>query len=363
MYFLVRYIQRPTKKNMLVLGIISAFTVNIRMMGLVVPIYSVVWTIYNCRGNIRNLVKTLATYTVTFLITIYLIWPVLWGNPIQNFLEAFNNFSNYTAYQGVVLFNGRVIDASKLPSYYIPAWVLITSPFAHFLVWCLAVPVVLIKSIINFKWSRLDNPALFSLWFIIISYGSVVILKSTLYDDWRHLYYLFTPLMVLGVYGLDYLRGTIGFRAPFYAATLVIMVSLVATLFWMVKNYPHYYAYFNILARSDFDQRWERDYWALSTKQLIVKLVDTDTIKKPRKYYIAGAGHSTQMLSKDIRERVEEVPRGSAMFVVGGYRTIVGDYDRDNLSDYEDLEEFIDITVDGKKISTFFKRKSLFDSP
>lgn len=63
------------------------------------------------------------------------------------------------------------------------------------------------------------------------------------------------------------------FRYPLYAACLF---SLFINVRWMVINHPHQMVYFNKLIRNSADELFERDYWALSTRNSLEFLLNYD---------------------------------------------------------------------------------------
>ena len=227
-YFLFKFIHTPSTKNIIVLGIMSAITVNVRMMGVLIPVYFLLYSILNYNRNFREIFKTLFIYLSVFSLTLYLLWPSIWGNPFNIFINNFNLFSRYTTWAGFVLFNGSLISAQKLPLNYIPTWIFITSPLAHIFLWCLGLLVFPLKLIRNFKREWLGSPILFSYYCIVVSYVAIIIFKSTLYDSWRHLQYIFPSLIIIGIYGIEVIRTK--YKILFYTLSILILVSLTLSI-------------------------------------------------------------------------------------------------------------------------------------
>ena len=59
-----------------------------------------------------------------------------------------------------------------------------------------------------------------------------------------------------------------------FILTFVFLFSFINTSYWMIKNHPHQYVYFNFLAGKDFNKKFEMDYWGLSYKENIEFLLD-----------------------------------------------------------------------------------------
>ena len=277
MYFLFRYFESHKFKDLILLGIISAITVNVRLMGLLIPAFFGLWIFLEgmfAKKFKRNF-KTLIVFSASFFAILYLIWPVLWGSPHSTFTAAFGKFAKYDAWDGWILFAGNYISAKGPPKLYLPVWMGVTTPWGHLLTWAFGLILPILLLIKKECRSHVEKPYIFlsATFFVWASYLPVLILGSTLYSGWRHVQYVFAPLVLLGIYGLDLLnkRFSVKVKSVIFA---FIFASLGYTAFWMVKNHPHEQVYFNALAGKNWNQNWEHDYWWLSSKQLLEFLVE-----------------------------------------------------------------------------------------
>jgi hypothetical protein len=57
-----------------------------------------------------------------------IIFPASWSGPARWFIEAITLLSKYEIWQGSNLFNGQYIPASYAQWFYLPVWLLITTP-------------------------------------------------------------------------------------------------------------------------------------------------------------------------------------------------------------------------------------------
>ena len=114
-----------------------------------------------------------------------------------------------------------------------------------------------------------------SIFFILFSYVIILFLKSTLYNGWRHVFYLFSPLNILAIAFLEYIRTKRSIKS-YHIAVLISYVTLIPTMLWGIKSHPHQYVYFNNLAGENWENKWEMDYWGLSGKQLLEFILNTD---------------------------------------------------------------------------------------
>ena len=83
--------------------------------------------------NYLKHIKIGAILLITTSIILYVTWPFLWRNPIDNFIFAFKNMSKFR-WDGTVLFNGEFVKATEIKWNYIPVWFSITTPITFLLI-------------------------------------------------------------------------------------------------------------------------------------------------------------------------------------------------------------------------------------
>ena len=357
-YFLFKFIKNKKIGDLIVFSFVTAITINTRTMGILIPGYFAFWILTNLKKDFEENVNFAVIFVVFLVGFLYLIWPVLWGDPITAFGKVFKTFSKYS-WGGSVVYNGELIKGRNVPATYIPVWILISSSHSHILVFILGLiltPIILFNFLKNRNYSYSFYVLLFSIYSIVASLGAVMIFHSTLYDDWRHLYYIYPSLLITGVLGLNFLLER---KAKlFYPIVFCVVLSLIQTFIWMGKNHPHYYVYFNPIAGKNWDVKWDRDFWGLSAKQLIEKFIEkNDPPNADGKYLLLynHAGRSNiKLFPPDVKDKFEFIEDyNKAQYIIGDYRTVMGDYPEHK---YEGFEEYLNIKVDGKKIMTLFKR-------
>ena len=355
---LVRFVEKPTWQRTLWLGMVSAVAINIRMMGIVIPCFVMLWLLVAMRRQPRRMIQLASTYAAVLAVTLFLVWPTLWMNPLRLFAEAFSHFSNYSVWNGRILFAGQLIRANQPTWYYAPVWIGITSPFFHLFIWGVGIVIMAVdagRSVIH-REARRPIAAHFSLVVVLGSYAAILFFHSTLYGDWRHLYYLFPMLCVLAAVALEHIRAR-SIKA-FAALSLIMALSLAQTVLWMVRNHPHQYVYFNPLAGRDWGQKWGRDNWNLSCKHMLRALLEKDRTPRPLLIFQTkkqdGLFRAKWMLTQDEQAGIQFV--GSlkeADYAIGNYRNVRGDYPANR---FRPLKAYMHIVVDGNKIMTVFKR-------
>jgi hypothetical protein len=161
-------------------------------------------------------------------------------------------------------------------------------------------------------------------------------------------------LCVLSVIALENTR--LYSKKVFIVLLLIVTASLSQTAWWMVRNHPHHYVYFNSLAGREWGKRWDRDMWRLSCKQGVLKLIKSDGDRGLLLVYSDdNLARTMWMLPEELQAKIRLVSNiKESDYAFGDYRNVIGDYP---LNSFDNMKEYIHITVDGNKIMTIFKRE------
>src|SRR5690606_10395922 len=112
--------------------------------------------------------------------------------------------------------------------------------------------------------------------------AAVIVLRSNLYDGWRHLYFIYPFLLYLSCVAISRWRewSRRSRRAwpkwGWRCGMGVLAVSLGTTAWNMVNNHPFQYVYFNYWATDKVADRFDQALWGLSSRQLLEHLVRMD---------------------------------------------------------------------------------------
>jgi hypothetical protein len=137
---------------------------------------------------------------------------------------------------------------------------------------------------------------------------ATIALQSTLYDGWRQLYFIYPAIVLLAVSVVPSVLRRVA-HLPVLHGTLIMSIPLqfMACLVWMTYYHPYQNVYFNQLAQTQFEKKFELDYWGLTNYDCLRYLL----LKYPRqKLRVAGLGatslqQSVQLLSPTDRSRIE----------------------------------------------------------
>lgn len=318
------------------LALFTSFLINIRIMGILFLSFVIFFLVLDFviyRKDKQAIKKQLIqTIVYLFFTTAFTIatWPLLWHDLIQNFMYTFNNLSQYP-WGGSNLFKGQFIDATKVEWDYIPTWFCINTPIVFLLIGFSGIILFMIrlaKNLKNFDLKKIDKNNLLFLFSFTAPLLSIIVLKSVLYDTWRHLFYIYPAFILLGIYFLNYCM-----TSKFKKAVLTISgISILSISVYIISNFPFHHVYFNqfISHENDFIRKnYEMDYWGVSYNKALEALLELDSsavikISSDNPVIIANS----EMLSDDKQKRIHFVDsiHKSDYFVVT-YRWHPKDYD------------------------------------
>lgn len=315
----------------------------------------------------RNLILFVIDLVLVASLTIF-FWPILWHDPVHEFINSFREMSKYPFYP-LVLYQGQYFEAQMLPWHYLPVWIGITTPI-----------LVLISALLGIfeLVSRVVQAVIFGIrgkilsrtyslpdvlaWILVSGWliGPIIaiyLFHSVLYDGWRQMFFIYPALVLMAI------RGLYGVYAWMRRQTrhkiwgrlcylLVLVVGLAEPIGFMIRFHPYQNVYFNLFAGNPatLRQRFELDYWGLSYKQAIDYILAHDTAN-PIVAVVAtppGQIYRNTALSIEQRERLYlTIDFGEAKYFISNFRWHPDDYP------YQD--EFYSVDVRGTKIIAVYE--------
>jgi len=357
LYTLYLLLEKPSQKRILFHALISSFLIGTRILGIVLPLISLlvfIPTFFNGKNKTSNSLKTLSLYFGQIILFIYIFWPALWTDP---FLlgKSFLRMSHFP-FRYDVLFQGNLIPATQIPWNYISVWIGITTP-----------PFILLLSSIGFIWLIKDyvkNPEIAfnsnQQWFILIIASFpidfsilLIIMNSTLYDGWRQLFFLYPMILIAALYGFQKIDKVLVTKT--IARRIVygfISVFILLTALKIYKLHPYEQVYFNHFVSKKNENRrksFEMDYWGLSYYEGIKYVVKNDSSNVITICFANAAGINNLLLfpyNERARIHITEHPK-LADYYITNYR-----YHPD---DYKYKNEVFKIERDQNRILSVFK--------
>ncbi len=268
-YTMFLYIEKQTIWSALIHAPFCAIVLDIRIVGILLTFATLYLFIFKKE---KKIIPFLVFISYT-LVCIVAFWPILWLDPITNFLTAFKQMSHFPVAGCTLFYMGSYISLQELPWHYLPHLILITTPVYYIVLFLTGLFFLAKNTIINFRSTLFFHSVLFIL---VAPLAAVIILNSTVYDGWRHVFFVYPFLLLIAVYGFTQLIQAIknNLTIKFIIYSTVVAISFVFV--FMCSNHPFQNVYFNFLAGKNIRQNYEIDYWGLSYKQGLEYILAND---------------------------------------------------------------------------------------
>ena len=371
LYTSINFLQKKDIKTAIIFAIVSSLMINLRILGLILPL--IIFLIYTINilheGNIKKKIKPLILFLILTPFLIILFWPYLWANPIERFLYTLKSLSDHD----LNIYNyylGQHISTKYPPWHYSFVWILISTPLFYIMLFLIGFIFIVQRTIKRWLKSENNNSYLnllrknkelqdiifLSTFFIPILVS--IYFGSISYDGWRHLYFIYPSFLLIAVLGLHLIKVFLLKRKNSLLYILSIIL-IIPTMFWMYKNHPFQYVYFNLLAGKNFNEKFEMDYFGVSNKSLLEYIIEKDD-KKARIYNLSTTdlNLSKKILKKETREKIDIVDNiNSADYITNNYRDWNGIFEPTKFMIPKNFKIFYEIKVDGISINTIYKKQ------
>ncbi len=250
-------------------GIICAFafavTINTRLFGLVLAVFTLLFLFDPAK---RKNVLFLLILSAVFWI---LLSPVYWDNPIKSIPESFYYLSVKqrsvdTNGGWPVLFLGKYINEKQLPWYYVPLYILITTPLVTTLMSLFGM-YIFSRKLFFTKWNEWNFRKYYGTGMLILLIPFlflVILFRPSLYNGWRHFYFLYLPIIWMAVEGSSFFLDLPKKTPARFLSFLLTGLSFVVSAVWMISVHPNQGIYMTPVVRKQLLGKFERDYWNIS---------------------------------------------------------------------------------------------------
>ncbi len=201
-----------------------------------------------------------------------LTWP--WGleSPIGHPIESLQGMTNRET-KIHTLFEGRYQWNYAMPWYYELKWIIISNPVSVILGTLLFAVLGILgrKKTGNFTLLFVLFSALFPLVYMMYKHSSV-------YDTWRHVFFVYPFWVVMAALGWMYLNDFIQEKMAKgqevkerYIGHGIALLVLFPAIMWTVRSHPNQYVYFNELVGGirGANGQYELDYYYNSSQQQV----------------------------------------------------------------------------------------------
>ena len=281
-FYFFKSFEKNSLKNLILFSLFAAFATQIRIMGIQLIFFYLFY--FFCQSlEEKKFLKKNSIYLINtlffYFLFLYIFWPFLWGNPIQNLIKTFLTFSNYE-WGLKVFYLGEYINADNLPWHYTIVWIFITSPLIYIFFFLIGFGKTFklffnnLTSISegneNKLWANNNQKKdFFIIFFLLTPILSVVLLNSTLYGGWRHLYFVYPSIIYLIAVGIEFSYFKIKKKISNKVIIIFISILVSCNFYTIIKLHPYQNIYFNSLVENKANKYFEIDYWGLANHEAL----------------------------------------------------------------------------------------------
>ena len=281
------------------------------------------------RAARRRVLHTSAAFALAAALALYAAHPYLWTAPQARLAELAGQTARFANNRTLNLFQGALFWETELPPRYVPAWFAVTTPLPALLLGLVGMLTLGQRVGAQAGAALRNTPLRFDLLLLACVIGpalAVILLNSSLYNGWRHMYFLYAPFSLLALRGLHALTGA---RPPRLraAARGAVGLGAGATVAAMICLHPYQHVYFNGLVDRATPERlrtrYPLDYWGTSLREAFAVLLARYPARPVRAYASVPAHVNRNLLARAERQRITLPPgegEAAADFYVTDYR-------------------------------------------
>lgn len=353
-----RLLEKPSFRRAAEHGAACGLAMSMRMPSVFLPVLTIgflvlMWwkkTLDHDRRAGKIFLVTTLTVLVTSAMAVVVFWPLLWESPLKNFSEALANMSTVQNQPGGFYFGHRIFIT---PWHWIPVWMFITIPLLYTALFVVGLGVM-IRDLLRDKLLMVQSPHLpFLAWFFVPPIA-IFVLQSPIFDEWRHVYFIYPAFLIIACTGIKYAYESFANIRPAYALHVFLSLGLLHVLcigFWMMRNHPFQYVYFSVPSRF-IEGNFELDYWGISFKQGLEKVLEIDPAERiPVVVYASSGTDNTNSLTREQRGRLLVHARGDAhgKYLLDNFRG------REYKRQFDEKDKVASVRVSGMEILAIYK--------
>ncbi len=280
-FYCLNLLKNFNKKNLFLACLFCAFASNIRIMGIYLPVLTYIFYVFLPDDQkFKKNINFFLYFFLGYFLILYITWPFLWLNPLENFFSILKESASYPIHWDFeILYLGNYLSPENLPWHYFFIWFLSTTPIIFIFIILFGV-FIFLKQYFNFflkitfdknlkLWKTSDQmTSLFIFLCFFIPIFLVITLNSTLYNGWRHLYFVYPFLIYLAIYGLNVISDIFNNNFKNFFITLVV-IQIISNIYFIFKTHPVQNIYFNFVSKPYIENNLPVDYWGLGNKKTI----------------------------------------------------------------------------------------------
>jgi hypothetical protein len=329
-YTLLLFVDKKNLFTAFMHGVATAVVCSIRTPGLIivpVTIFFYFFDLFFSKESWKNYLKAVGLLSSFLIVSAGLIYwfnPILYSNPIGNFIYTFQVMKDYP-WHGYQIYLSKGIGGSP-PWNYSIIWFSISSPILYLLLFVIGMGALITKSVKNRM--REHFQALRDIYIAaacaLLPIAAVIVMKSTLYTDNRQMYFCYPPLLLISLYGFVKLVEFLQKRTIHWQVWVGVglVLGLAYPVYFMVRYHPYEDFYFNPLAGSKMSiikQNFTLDAWGMTAKDAVEYILETETTKNVTINFLDGIPRSIFLLPEHDQSRLYINTESSPMYVINEY--------------------------------------------
>ena len=372
-YYSFKVIENSSIKNIFIFSFLSAVGISVRMFGIILPFSLIVMKIISTNeNNFKRNIKNIFLVIILHSIFIIMIWPLLWENPINNLIGYFKILNDY--FNAKVFFLGNYYNPSLLPYYYLPVWILISTPLLHLLLFFLGAVIIIRRFFLRFFSIKTNNPFP-DLWrsisekkdfYILINFISffliLVFLNIKMYNSWRIAYFFNFYIIYFATFSifLFYSRERyLQIKKKIF--NFIFFVLIIFTIIRIIIYHPYQSLYFNIITPKFIKNNVEVDYTGLSSFEFLNEILDENKDKNKIRLGVASwypIWRVLELIDKENKIEIVPIKKNDTADIL--YSNKISEVNKKFNKKYEIPKNFYKIkehVIDGVVIYEVYKRK------
>jgi hypothetical protein len=308
------FLRQFRRADVWVAGLLLGFSSATRIAA---PLIGVVILVDVLLSRRWHLLPRVLAYGLIAVASMILFWPYLWPDPLGRLIGSVLNSASYPDIHST-LFRGVIVDSQHIPLPYLPLLLVVQ----------LTEPMLLLMLIGAFALLRrfhLGLAALILIWFVLPA-AAILLLRVSLYDNFRQVFFILPPLFLMAGVGLDRLLTIV--QRPI-SRSLLFFLILLPGLYANIRLYPYQYVYYNQLVGGVHGayRVFELDYWDLA-------------FREGQLYLNQAAGRNANIFAGDSKPSAQTFARPDLIFnALGGRKKNLENYDYIMVSTAENNDE------------------------
>tara|TARA_Y100000816_G_scaffold273606_1_gene240094 strand:+ start:2889 stop:4517 length:1629 start_codon:yes stop_codon:yes gene_type:complete len=368
-FFSIKYLKKQNYLNAFLFGAASGLAFDIRIMALIqiLTVYFIFFLkILDSKSFLQEKYTHLFLSIITTIFFIFIFWPYLWIDPVNNFTNFFSVIKSVTP-DIQNFYMGDYYYSKTVPWHYYFTWILVTIPLCTILFGLISITkilgnifnVVLNSDKHNHKfWSQ--DKEMYD-YYLVITFSIVLFTQikfGVSYDGWRHLYFLYPFIVIFFIGGFDFLISKLKIKKIINLLYILVIFEIIFMVSWIYKNHPYQYVFFNPFFKNLSYNNFELDYWGLSNRSSLEYIANTSLKDKIKVATVSYTSLESSLLvlnqlNKDKIVIVHDLK--NADFIIDNYRKKWGKVIKLNEL-HDNFIKVLDISSGGRVINTIYKK-------